>query len=492
MKFAPPRLGITAKLSLWCLALLLVFYGTTALLFTRINRMVADSSELAGTHYDVGVATQRLLQRLQSLEENLKRYELLGRDIYVEYVVQDLKEFSGLLSEVLGEHPELRDRLAPLTREFTITMGNATDPERLFAPNETVAAWRAVLQAVRDDNQADMRRRLRSLHGQAREASRLGFVGLVAGLSLGLFGTLFIAWRLRRQLRELERGMAERAGGGRPSRPVRVLTRDELGELARAFNDMTARLEREERLRADFIAMLSHEIRTPLTSIRESVELVGDGAFGAVNDRQRRFLDISRQEIGRLTRLLERLMQVTRLEAGPPELIPRPCPAADLARSALERVAPAAEARGVRLEPDLPAQAPLVLADPEPVQQVLLNLLGNAVKFSPEGGAVRLGLTPEPGAGRKAGPGRAVFCVSDQGPGVPEAERDLVFDKYYRARGVRDSVDGAGLGLTIARGIVRAHGGEMWIEDAPGGGGRFCFSLPLAPAGAAPGGDSAA
>jgi len=257
---------------------------------------------------------------------------------------------------------------------------------------------------------------------------------------------------------------------------VYVSTRDELGELARTFNRMTEQLRREEQMRSDFISMLSHEIRTPLTSIRESVDMVADGTFGAVNERQKRFLDIARQETVRLSGLLERLMQVSRLESARPEVHPEPESAAELALSALERIRPAAEAKEVELGCNPCPEEVMVMADRDHVQQVLLNLLGNAVKFSGPNTRVDLEVASEP---ERYG-GRAVFRVTDQGPGIPEEEQPHVFGKYYREAGVRGTVDGAGLGLFISRAIVEAHGGSMWLDSSPGKGSRFSFSLPLA------------
>jgi signal transduction histidine kinase len=245
-----------------------------------------------------------------------------------------------------------------------------------------------------------------------------------------------------------------------------------LGDLAQAFNNMTGRLQEEERMRQDFIAMLSHEIRTPLTSIRESVDLVADGVFGEVNEKQHHFLDISRQEALRLTNLLERLMKVSSLESQRLRLVTAPLDASALALGAVERLQSTALAKNITLKTELPEQFVFVEADQEHVTQVLANLLGNAVKFSPPDSVVRLSVTPEP-------TGNAViFCVVDEGPGIALEEQSRIFLKYYREPSVRGSVAGLGLGLSIAKGIVEAHGGTMWVNSAPGCGASFCFSLP--------------
>jgi signal transduction histidine kinase len=159
------------------------------------------------------------------------------------------------------------------------------------------------------------------------------------------------------------------------------------------------------------------------------------------------------------------------MESQTLDLSPLATDCVELATSALERLAPAAEAKGVTLSPALPDSPVSCVCDPAHVQQVLLNLVGNAIKFSPRDGVVNIGLSIEGDS--------AVFRVTDAGPGIPEPQHDMIFLKYYRDPSVRDSVDGAGLGLAIARSIVEAHGGRMHLDSAPGHGSTFSFSLPL-------------
>jgi len=470
------RMGITTRLLLWCLALIAIFYATTAYLLSGIDEIVADSGEIVRTNHEVGVAVQRMLQQLSKLEEDRKRYEILQDDAYMEAVVQDLDQLGDMLEQTLAAHPEYADELEPLTREYTITLKKGAAPERLLMPDRTVAGWMQRLREIRDQNQQAMERRLGDLNRTASMASRRGLAGMGLVIALGLAGSLLFAYGLNRSLRTIRAALREFGRTGRAT-SVNVRSRDELGELAQALDRLTARLEREERMRADFISMLSHEIRTPLTSIRESVELVGDGSLGQVNREQQRFLNIAAREAGRLSDLLERLMRVSRLEAGRMEVCPGPVDPQELAAAALERVRPAAEAKKVRLELEGPhgAQDWIVPADAGQVGQVLVNLLGNAVKFSPPAGLVRLEV-------RRTAEG-ALFRVLDQGPGVPQEERELVFQKWYR--GEAGTVEGAGLGLYISRSIVQAHGGRMWVQAGPGGrGSAFCFLLPPVSSGA--------
>ena len=467
------RMSITTKLLVWCMALIVIFYATTSFLFLRIKNIVAASNDIVNVNFEIDQASQRMIQQLIAVEENRKRYEILQKDVYLDYVVADLKRFSETLKGVLERHPEYREPWAPLTREYTITLSKGQQPDSLFIQDATVNTWIDILSRSRQANQQQMEERLNELSSKGQQAARMGFIGLVASITVGLFGSVLIAFRLNRSLQEVRRGIRELGGGGRVE-PVRVLSGDELGELAQAFNSMTQRLAREEQMRSDFISMLSHEIRTPLTSIRESVDLLADGVFGEVNERQRQFLEISRKETLRLTTLLERLMKVSSLESSRPALTPAPVEPAVLVRTTVERIAPAALAKDIAMAAELPETLPRVLADAGHLEQVLLNLVGNAVKFSPAGSRVLVSVRADPALPE------VEFSVADQGPGIPEEEQAFVFQKYYRHASVRDSVDGVGLGLSISKGIVEAHGGRMWFHSEPGLGSRFCFVLPKA------------
>lgn len=467
-----PRISIAAKLTIWSCALIMVFFATTAYLFRQVRTDAEVSSRIATVNHDLDSAIQRMLERLYSVQDNIKRYRLLGTPEAVDFIIKDLTRFGEILNATLLKHPQYTNEWRELTREFEITLTPGETDDRSLAPDTTIREWTDILEQSLLDNQADMEQGLTQLHEAGERAADIGLYGLIVLLALGIGGSLALAWSLGRSLGEVRRGIRELGTGASP-RDVRVLSGDELGELALAFNAMAARLRREERMRSDFIAMLSHEIRTPLTSIREAVDLIGAGTFGDVNDRQKQFLTIAESETARLTELLSRLMTVSRMESETMDLALETVDCAELVNTALERLEPAAQAKSVTLVADRP-DAPLTCrCDPTHVEQVLLNLVGNGIKFSPDGGRVEVGLAEDTHG--------VTFCVRDQGPGIPAEEQDRVFQKYYREPGVRDSVDGAGLGLAIARRIVDGHGGRMWLDSTPGKGSVFCFTLPAKP-----------
>jgi signal transduction histidine kinase len=464
------RLSIATKLLLWSGTLILIFFAATAYLFRQVRDDAETANRLVAVNHEVDSAIQRMLDRLYGVRDNILRYRLTESQEAVQYIVTDLTRFGEILRETMEKHPEYGEDWKPLTEEFAITLTPGESAGESLIPDATVLEWTDILEQSLMDNQGEMEIALTRLREAGQRAVNVGLYGLILCLALGIGGSLALAWSLNQTLTEVRRGIRALGTGGTP-RDVRVLAGDELGELALAFNAMAARLRREETMRADFIAMLSHEIRTPLTSMRESVDLIRSGAFGEVNEKQRQFLDIAEKEAVRLTDLLARLMTVSRLESRAPEITLAQADCAELARSALERMAPAAEGANVTLAADLPDEPVACVCDQGHVRQVLLNLIGNGIKFSPGGSTVEVAL-------REDGE-NVLFSVRDQGPGIPESERDLVFHKYYRDPSVRDSVDGAGLGLAIARRIVEGHGGRIWLDSGPGRGSTFHFSLPV-------------
>lgn len=464
------RPTIATKLLVWSCTLIVVFFAITAYLFQQVRSDAKVANRIVAVNHEVDSAIQRMLERLYSVQDNIHRYRLIGNNEAVQFIVEDLTRFGEILEKTIKAHPKYRHEWQELTKEFELTLGPAEQGRDTLAPNETVLEWTDILEQSLFDNQADMELSLTSLHEAGQQAADIGMYGLLLCLLLGIGGSLTLAWHLNRSLTEIRRGIRGLGRGGVPP-DVKVLSGDELGDLAQAFNNMSARLRREEAMRADFIAMLSHEIRTPLTSIRESVDLIGTGVFGEVNEKQQRFLFIAEKESIRLTDLLSRLMTVSRMESKSLSLSIEDADCRDLIMGAIERLEPAAKAREIVLLADTEDSPHICSCDAAQIQQVLLNLIGNSIKFSSPGDSVTISTTTDSKL--------VTVSVTDTGPGIPPEEQDRVFQKYYRAYDIRESVDGAGLGLSIARRIVEGHGGSINLESTPGEKTTFSFTIPV-------------
>jgi PAS domain S-box-containing protein len=284
---------------------------------------------------------------------------------------------------------------------------------------------------------------------------------------------------LMRTLRGEDLGVVELvlAPVGRPPRRVLIHAQrilDEHGEVAGALavvRDVSERHELE-RVKDEFLSVVSHELRTPLTSIRAPLLLMTSGRVDPASEMGHTLLSLATANAERMTRLVNDIMDMQRLAHGKLSLEPEPLDALALASAAAASFAPSAEAAGVTLE--VTGRAVWVMADPQRLEQVLGNLLDNAIDFSPSGGRVTVEVERR-GA-------EVWFTVCDEGPGVPEPHREVVFGRFTQLEpSTTRKKQGLGLGLAISRDIVAQHGGKLWVEGRePKPGAAFKLALPIA------------
>jgi two-component system sensor histidine kinase GlrK len=248
--------------------------------------------------------------------------------------------------------------------------------------------------------------------------------------------------------------------------PLAVSAPPEIEELTEAFDRMCERLKETDKIKADFFAMTSHELKTPLTTIREGTSLLLDGTCGPVTPKQHRLLTIITEESNRLAGMVNAILSLSRMEAGMMQYEFVPGRIGPLVAQAVKELMPYAEAKRIRVELWAGEALPACRMDGERILDVLRNLIGNAVKFTPEEGRIVVAAEPANGG--------LEVSVSDTGPGVPAERRQAIFEKYQSS----DQQKGTGLGLAIVKHIVTAHGGRVWVQNAPGVGSRFVFWLP--------------
>ncbi|HLY67256.1 MAG TPA: ATP-binding protein, partial [Chloroflexota bacterium] len=226
-----------------------------------------------------------------------------------------------------------------------------------------------------------------------------------------------------------------------------------------------------DRLKSEFVGIVSHELRTPLTSIKGSVDLLLDAGTGDLNPTQRRFLSTIRRSSDRLINLVNDLLDLSRLEAGRVQLDSHPVDAQHLVEDAVSNLGNLFAAKKQRVQVSCQPGLPPILADRQRMEQVLVNLLGNAIKYTPEGGEVCVAARRDDGF--------VEIAVSDTGPGLTPSDQQRVFDKFYRAgETLTQQQAGSGLGLTIARSLVELHGGTLTVESELGQGATFRTRMP--------------
>ncbi|HZO30331.1 MAG TPA: ATP-binding protein [Chloroflexota bacterium] len=319
----------------------------------------------------------------------------------------------------------------------------------------TSPMWRAFDVAVEDTFRTAMRQVL--------------FVGTGAALVTAIGVSLFVTGRVVGPIRRLAMA-SRRIASGHYAERVAPDSHDELGELAVSFNDMASSLEAAERRRLDLIGDVAHELRTPVTTLEGYLEELLDEQLAPSPELWAKL----HGEAGRLRRLIDDLQQLSRAEARQLSIRFDTMSTDELVREAVDHLAPHFEEQGLRftteLEPDLPA----VRADRDRAQQVLVNLLTNALRYTPAPGSVDL---------RVRSLDREVeLVVADTGIGIAAEDLPHIFERFYRVEKSRSrALGGSGIGLTIAKALVEAMGGRIWAEsDGPGRGSRFGFTLPVA------------
>ena len=320
---------------------------------------------------------------------------------------------------------------------------------------------------------------------------------LLVGLAMALVASLLVARRVVRPLETLRNGV-ERIGGGDMNARLELKTGDEIESLAEEFNKMTEnlqqayagmeqkvaartqelavaneRLKELDHLKSDFVSHVSHELRTPLTAIKGAVDLILREVAGPLTEKQIHYLTRVRSNTQHLAGLINDLLDLAKIESGRIEVKSSRVSLSGLVHEVAESLRPVAAEKVIALEAIIREPSILVWADRDKINQVLTNLIGNAIKFTPVQGRVTVS------ASRNGGESVQV-SVSDTGPGVPADEKEKIFAKFYRIAEVNgENSKGTGLGLAISKALVELHGGKIWVESEEGGGSTFSFTLPL-------------
>ncbi len=292
---------------------------------------------------------------------------------------------------------------------------------------------------------------------------------ILAGL-LAIAVGLVVARRITRPLAELA-GATQEVASGKLERRVTVASNDELGRVAASFNSMAESLQRNEQARRHMAADIAHELRTPLTVVQGTV----DGMLDGVIEPDRENLASIKEEVNLLTKLVADLRTLSLAEAGQLKLELAEADLLEFAHRAVARVEPLARQKGVSCRVEGEAPCPLVRIDGERMQQVVGNLLDNALRYTPEGGSIGVSVGMD-------GKALAILSVADTGKGITAEDLPYVFDRFYRADQSRSRKSGgSGLGLAIVKQLVEAHGGQVRVESRSGEGTRFVVELPAAP-----------
>jgi two-component system sensor histidine kinase GlrK len=386
-----------------------------------------------------------------------------------EYVqAPDAEAIKALLTTVSGLHSQYRSVIDRETELLKQARPYSRDKYKAVK-EQLVESMLDKLVQVRTLSQENMLRRVRNLGASGARARQVAISISAVSLLLGVLLSVVITRSITRPLREMKKKTGEIAAGMfKPD--LKLASPPEIAELARAFNLMAEKLAEVDRMKSDFYALMSHELRTPLASIQEGTNLLLEGLGGEIGERQRRLLTIIAEESKRLIEHVSSLLDLSRMDAGMMTLNFSRTDLGPLVTRAVNEITPLAEAKKITIEQQVP-QLPPVNIDSERILQVLRNLIGNAIKFTPGGGAICI-LARSEGATVRVE-------VRDTGPGIRKEYLTAIFDKYRQAlQPGSASLKGSGLGLSIVSHIMQAHGGKVWAESEPGQGSIFTFVLP--------------
>lgn len=303
------------------------------------------------------------------------------------------------------------------------------------------------------------------------EMYRAGVFCLLLAFLLTALVSLVTSRKMTEPLMDMNRAAKEIAGGNFEKR-VEITSKDEMGQLAESFNHMAESLENIEKSRRAFIANVSHDLRSPLTSIQGFLTAMLDGTIPP--EKQERYLRIVLEESQRLSRLAEGIVDMSRAQDSKIVLEETNFDLNEIIRENCAVLEPQMEEKGMRIEVSFAAKETMVHADQDKISRVLHNLMNNAVKFSKEGGVIEVETT-------FSGKNKILVSVKDHGSGISEEDQKYIFDRFYKVDSTRNKdKTGAGLGLSIVREFIQAHGETVAVKSKLGEGSTFLFTLKLA------------
>lgn len=435
-------------------------HGAAYIALGRFQSSLTELMRLATEHFIQPTAEKRaaMFTTLQNARDQVDQLEMLGYRVPARAV-----------SEQVG-------RLGVTTRRIDLLVVS----ERMDEAGEQVDSVRNIITGldpliaqIAAEIDRGSQRDLDTARTISARAQTTALAALLVCVALALLFGAWITRALTHPIIRLRNAMAVVAGGDfTVPRDLAYGRKDEIGSASRSFRAMTHRLSDLDRLKAEFLSFATHELRTPLNVVSGYADLLKEGAYGPVSNDQLEAIDAIRDQTRIIAQLVNQLLDIGRLEAGGLRIQIRDVSSAELFQRVEKAFVPLAQQKDVTLDLAIDDSVPETIAvDADRIaDQVLGNLLSNALKFTPEGGHVRVHATQLESA--------LVIEVSDTGPGIPPDKLPQIFDRYYQ---VDDEARrrGAGLGLSIARDIVRAHGGTIHAESGIGAGTTFRVMLPI-------------
>ncbi|THJ17563.1 MAG: HAMP domain-containing protein [Nitrospira sp. CG24B] len=482
------QLSIFWRLVITSLIIITVMGGVNIYALFQLRQLTAMSTQMASYHYPAAESAKRLLGSLYAQLNSEKKYLATRDRAFLTNLTEEVDEFERNLQLLRGResssqgvtllqktHELLQERLKLFQDEFETTKRKIRQitPEYEHRRDGLMDRMSASIQSYIDLHEARVSVGVTESRASAAQAEavteQLVLVALVFGV--GLAG--IASYTILRPLRQLQ-GHIKQIGQGNLGASLQINAPAELRELVDSVNWMGRKLQEIDDMKTEFLAHVSHELRTPMASIQEGTHLLLDEIPGPLVQEQRTTLRIMADSSRRLIHLISTILDLSKMEAGMMEYHIVPVDFQRIGEVSINKVRLLADSKHVQLVLENIGERSWVKADASRLEQVLDNLLSNALKFSPEGGVVKVQVKPDLQAGVLE------VTVSDTGPGIAPEDLPHIFERFYQGRTKGKHTAGSGLGLALVKRVVEAHGGRIWIESEKGKGVTVRFILRLA------------
>jgi len=482
------QLSIFWRLVITSLIIIMVMGGVNIYALFQLRQLTAMSTQMASYHYPAAESAKRLLGSLYAQLNSEKKYHATRDRTFLTNLTEEVDEFQRSLQLLRGQESSsqgltllqqtdelLKERLKLFQDEFETTKRKIrqTTPEYEHRRDDLMDRMSASIQGYIDLHEARVSVGVTESRASAAQAEavteQLVLVALVFGV--GLAG--IASYTILRPLRQLQ-GHIKQIGQGNFGASLQINAPGELRELVDSVNWMGRKLQEIDDMKTEFLAHVSHELRTPMASIQEGTHLLLDEIPGPLVQEQRTTLRIMADSSRRLIHLISTILDLSKMEAGMMEYRIVPVDFQRIGEVSINKVRLLADSKHVQLVLENIGERSWVKADASRLEQVLDNLLSNALKFSPEGGVVKVQVKPDLQAGVLE------VTVSDTGPGIASEDLPHIFERFYQGRTKGKHTAGSGLGLALVKKVVEAHGGRIWIESEKGKGVTVRFILRLA------------
>jgi len=486
----------------WGYALFIaVLVGLVVYQVIAINRMQSINRTLSDVNFQHTLACLQAVRDRDLVEEYAKKSFALADPDYLKQLQEFQKSFEASLMEIKkyarsdGELAEV-NRLSQMWDAFTVNLeswqnylpqSGTTLPQNLLNDLEQLRIQTSSLY------QSSMNSMSLNVENSRKTGDTAAFVLwfiAFAAMAVSILVSFLIYRSISKPLAHLTEGTHAIAEGKFFYR-LDSSRKDEFSQLAKDFNTMTRRLSELDELKKGFVTHVSHELKAPLASMRETIQLLLEEIPGPLTDKQKRLLELNLQSGRRLTSMIGNLLDLSKTDAGVMEYELKNQDLIPLVRSAIAELEVQAQEKQVQIKPSFPEVPLPVVCDSDRIVQVIVNLVGNAVKFSPKDATVQISVEATPDipqniperwrsllADMQEGGDFGLVTIIDSGPGVPDIDKEKIFERFHQIKQEKKLAgQGVGLGLAICRTIVQAHRGAVWVENNPGGGSRFRLLL---------------